>query len=339
MSTQSETPSNKYAEMTYTSRNIIVDQSASVDISGAWFDGRFIWTANADGLISKLDPQTFSLVGTFPATTASESIVSQGTHLFVSNSAHGPNLLTELLLPAGSFIQFLGPTSTLGAGGVCVDGTNVWVTAIPVSGNGFIMKFNASTGALIGTYNVGKSPFGCCFDGANIWIANTLDGTVTKLLAADGSLVGTYNIATGNGLWGCLFDGSNVWVAQSFTNQLIKINPADGSVIGAYAVDVAPQNMAFDGVNVWSSNLGPGVGSASIVNAQTGSLVATLISDAVAGGGGGIAWDGTNMWVGNSDGSVTVFTAVPLPVRIFIDQNSIPRIPLPFCVVKPCIIN
>jgi DNA-binding beta-propeller fold protein YncE len=44
-----------------------------------------------------------------------------------------------------------------------------------------VMKLKASDGSLVGTYAVGDVPFGICFDGANIWVTNLLDNTVTKL--------------------------------------------------------------------------------------------------------------------------------------------------------------
>jgi len=44
-----------------------------------------------------------------------------------------------------------------------------------------VTKLRASDGDLQGTFNVGDSPEGVAFDGANIWVANYDDGTVTKL--------------------------------------------------------------------------------------------------------------------------------------------------------------
>ena len=39
----------------------------------------------------------------------------------------------------------------------------------------------ASTGALVGTYDVGHAPLGLVFDGANVWVANYDDDNVQKL--------------------------------------------------------------------------------------------------------------------------------------------------------------
>src|ERR1700736_3546180 len=60
-------------------------------------------------------------------------------------------------------------------------------------------------------FPVGSNPIGVAFDGANIWVANFSDNTVTKLRASDGSNLGTF--AVGNFPVGVAFDGANIWVA------------------------------------------------------------------------------------------------------------------------------
>src|SRR6266566_6445486 len=45
---------------------------------------------------------------------------------------------------------------------------------------------------LITTFKVGGFPSGAAFDGANIWVANYGDGTVTKLRGNNGAVLGTF---------------------------------------------------------------------------------------------------------------------------------------------------
>jgi hypothetical protein len=59
------------------------------------------------------------------------------------------------------------------------------------------------------SFNVGDSPWGVAFDGANIWVTNYWAHTVTKLRASDGDLQGTFNVDTNP--WGVAFDGVNIW--------------------------------------------------------------------------------------------------------------------------------
>ncbi len=63
------------------------------------------------------------------------------------------------------------------------------------------------------TFAVGNEPSGVAFDGANIWVANFGDGTVTKLQANDGTVLGTFTIGTGVEPFGVTFDGAHIWIA------------------------------------------------------------------------------------------------------------------------------
>ena len=57
-----------------------------------------------------------------------------------------------------------------------------------------ITKLRASDGAVLGTFNGGRRPYGMAFDGANIWVANFCQGTVSELRASDGTLLGTFDV-------------------------------------------------------------------------------------------------------------------------------------------------
>ncbi|MFN2502599.1 MAG: YncE family protein [Pyrinomonadaceae bacterium] len=82
------------------------------------------------------------------------------------------------------------------------------------------MKIRTIDGAVIGTYPTGSYPRIATFDGANIWIANELSGTVTKLRSSDGTLLG--NFATGSRAFGAAFDGANVWVMNYGSGTISK---------------------------------------------------------------------------------------------------------------------
>jgi DNA-binding beta-propeller fold protein YncE len=78
-----------------------------------------------------------------------------------------------------------------------------------------------SDGTRLGTFPVGKSPSDIVFDGANIWVTNGGDNTVTKLRASDGARLGTFPVGTFPG--GVAFDGTNIWVTNSNSNTISKL--------------------------------------------------------------------------------------------------------------------
>ena len=170
-------------------------------------------------------------------------------------------------------------------------------------GSNNVMKLKASDGSLVGTYAVGTNPDTICFDGINIWVANYGNNTVTKLRASDGSLVGTYAVGTSPN--GICFDGAYIWTANNNSNDVTKLRASDGSLAGTYPVDHRPVGVYFDGANIWVTNWGSD--NVMKLRASDGSLVGTY---AVGIGPNGICFDGANIWVTNrSSNSVTEFKA------------------------------
>jgi uncharacterized membrane protein YbhN (UPF0104 family) len=76
------------------------------------------------------------------------------------------------------------------------------------------------------TFSVGTLPAGIAFDGANMWVANEIDRTVTKLRANDGTVLGTFNV--GQAPNAVAFDGANIWVANANDNTVSKLRASDG---------------------------------------------------------------------------------------------------------------
>jgi hypothetical protein len=164
-----------------------------------------------------------------------------------------------------------------------------------------VSKLLASTGAVIGTYATGSGPTGVCFDGLNIWISNFTDGTVTKLLASTGGVVGTYTVGT-NPIAIC-FDGLNVWTANYNSADTTKLLASTGAVVGTYTTASGPFDVCFDGTNIWV----PGVNTTTVTKllASTGALVGTYSCGASPSGA---CFDGTNIWITNGNGGTNTVT-------------------------------
>jgi DNA-binding beta-propeller fold protein YncE len=73
----------------------------------------------------------------------------------------------------------------------------------------------------LGTFSVGNAPLFLAFDGANIWVSNFHDATVTELRASDGSSLGTFKV--GKAPVGVAFDGVHIWVANESGGTLSKL--------------------------------------------------------------------------------------------------------------------
>ncbi len=142
---------------------------------------------------------------------------------------------------------------------------------------------------LITSFRAGRNPYGVAFDGANVWVANNGDATVTKLRASDGENLGTFSV--GGAPMGVAFDGANIWVVNSFPNTVTKLRASDGKQLGEFAVGQVPNNAAFDGEAIWVTNSqGPSI---TKLRARDGKLLGTFPAQAPTA----IIFDGTYIWV------------------------------------------
>ena len=94
---------------------------------------------------------------------------------------------------------------------------------------------------------MGNIPGYAAFDGANVWVTNLLDNTVSKLRASDGINLG--NFPTGKFPWVIAFDGSSIWVASNGIpgNTVTKLRASDGAALGTFTVGNSAFGVAFDG--------------------------------------------------------------------------------------------
>ncbi len=139
---------------------------------------------------------------------------------------------------------------------------------------------------------IGITNYGVVYDGANIWVANYPDNTVTKLRAADGALRAVYKVP---GPWGMAFDGRNIWVANYSGDTVTKLRAADGALMGIYPVGVNPRAVLFDGAYIWVASGGVS-GSLTRLRAADGAPVWTIPVDDPWG----MAYDGKTVWVTNN---------------------------------------
>lgn len=151
----------------------------------------------------------------------------------------------------------------------------------------------------LGLTGVGTHPLLVASDGADLWVANVGNHTVSRVKAADGSLLGTWTSA--NSAVGVLPAIGKVFVT-GFANpgKLYQIDPSQspGAVttvtnsLGAF-----PVGIGFDGQRIWTANFGTGAhntGSISIVD-----LTSVTVTTVTTGFDQprGVIYDGANIWV------------------------------------------
>jgi YVTN family beta-propeller protein len=234
---------------------------------------------------------TFASVGIGPWGVAFDRIHST---MWVSTA--NANSLTEYNLVAPYSI--VKNVSVANPFGVAFDPTrgNVWVADAT---GGTVTVVDSTTGGVLAvTSTGGTSPDGVCFDGVNMWVANSSSNNVTKLNGATFAVMGVFPVLK-NPLT-CAVDTvtGEIWVTNQGSNQVTVLN-LSGALVTNLAVGTHPSGIAFDGTNMWVANQG-----SNNVWKIVGSTFATAAITAVPAGPRGVIYGvgaGTPyVWVINS---------------------------------------
>jgi DNA-binding beta-propeller fold protein YncE len=94
------------------------------------------------------------------------------------------------------------------------------------------------------------------FDGANIWVPNGGDNSITVVQASSGSVVATITANAGDPLnqpTVATFDGERILVTSYIGNTVSVFKAADLSFIGNFSTGTSslPEGGCSDGINFW----------------------------------------------------------------------------------------
>jgi hypothetical protein len=129
-------------------------------------------------------------------------------------------------------------------------------------------------------------------DGADLWVANGTNNTVSRVRASDGALLETWTSATT--AYGVLAAKGLIFVTgETSPGKLYQIDPTQSAGAVATltsALGDGPRGISFDGARIWTAN----AGSVSIVT-----LNPVSVTTVAAGftSPRGFLYDGANMWV------------------------------------------
>ncbi len=157
----------------------------------------------------------------------------------------------------------------------------------------------------LGITSVGTSPALLASDGADLWVANSGDDSISRVRAADGAVLQTWTGATG--AFGVLIAMGRVFITgNTEPGALYMIDPSqDPGAVTTLASNLGnnPRGIGFDGSRIWTanSNDGPSGGSVSIITpGSTLPWGVVTISNGFSSPTG-VVFDRSNIWV--SDGA------------------------------------
>jgi len=163
-----------------------------------------------------------------------------------------------------------------------------------------LRKFaTAQSTAALGLTTVGATPQLLASDGADLWVANSSDSSVSRVRASDGRLLETWTGVTN--AFGVLAEMGRIFVTNQISSpgQLYGIDPSQPpGEVAVIANDLGgdPLGLAFDGARIWTANAGA-PGSVSIVT--PGATIPWSVTTVTSGFSSlnGALFDGANVWV------------------------------------------
>ena len=152
-----------------------------------------------------------------------------------------------------------------------------------------------------GMTDVGSGPAQVVCDGADLWLTDLSDSTVSRVRASDGKLLETWTGATF--AFGLVVSRGRIFITGHATpGTLYRIDPKQPA--GAVATVTnqlggQPEGITTDGPFIWTANSSPG--SVSKVNPVTGAVTTFTTG---FNSPFGILYDGSNIWVADFDNTL-----------------------------------
>lgn len=148
--------------------------------------------------------------------------------------------------------------------------------------------------------SVGDAPLGVRSDGADLWVANNLGGTISRVQASDGKLLQTWTGATTPR--GVLVAKNRIFITGTGNpGNLYQIDPTQtpGAVTTVTSsLGANPSGIAFDGSRVWTAN------SSSVSIVTLNPIAVTTVTAGMVSPAGPL-FDGSNIWTTDpGDGSL-----------------------------------
>jgi hypothetical protein len=145
---------------------------------------------------------------------------------------------------------------------------------------------------------VGDSPLFNCSDGEDIWVANFSGNSVSRVHASDGRSLGTWTAA--NAAHNTIAAAGFIYVVgRENPGKIYRIDPSQAA--GAVTLiennlGSLPVSVTYDGLNLWTANVGTGPGLGSITRYNIVTDIATTFGTGF-NRPAGIVFDGKDLWV------------------------------------------
>jgi len=225
-------------------------------------DGALWLTQDDAGAVSRIDPQTGSLVAAIPVGKKPAGLAIGAGAVWV------PNWSSNTVSRIDPRTNYVTATISVGQGpnDVAVSNGSVWVSN---QKSHSLSRIDAATNAVTATIPTGGIPVAIAANDTGVWVEHLQTDEIWRVDPGTNQIANTIHVGQGRHI--IVLDGSAVWVSNNSDNSVSKIDPATNRVIATVAVGRAPSGLAVTADALWVANFSDG--TVSRVDPRTNRVV------------------------------------------------------------------
>lgn len=204
---------------------VAVYDSPGTQPNGLAFDGTYLWNADYDDNIYKLDTEGNILNSIVAPGSTSYGLTSDGSHLW--NTDYNEGIIYKLNTSGNILDYFNSPGSK--PLDLAFDGTHLFNSD---SETGKVYKLDTS-GNVLDSFDFDCS--GLTFDGQFLWATDSGNGGKIYKLDTSGNIKNTYD-SPGSWPRGLTFDGTYLWNTDNSNDKIYKLEPPLSTPVGTETI-------------------------------------------------------------------------------------------------------
>ncbi len=203
---------------------------------------RAVWVADAlDGTVTRIDNGTGQVVQTIPVGHGPSGIAYGQGAVWVANA--GDHTVVAIDPRTGKVTRQVGLEASLTD--LAVGAGSIWVTSQSANE---VFRISPD-GKDVAAIPVGTGPSTIAASPGAVWVANSLDGTVSRIDPSRNIVTAT--LQTGDGPSGLAISPEAVWVTNEFSGTVVRIDPRTPVVAQTIRVGNRPADVAVAGNALW----------------------------------------------------------------------------------------
>jgi gliding motility-associated-like protein len=270
----------------------------------------FAYIANtASNTVTVINTTTNAVVKTIPVGQypAQVAFSQDGSLAYVTNNVS--NTISVINTTSNTVTATIpGGQSPFGIA-VSPDGNLVYVTNI---NSKMVSVLQASTGGLVATIPVGNSPRDIAesSDGAILYVTNQFSASVSVISTATNTVIAT--VPVGSFPFGLMIDnsGSLVYVVNGSSNNISVISTASNTIVETIPAGTQPYDVAISADDHYLYVTDQAFQSVAIIDRNLPNYPTTTVHVGGLPTGISLSADGSELYVVNTNGSVTVLNAI-----------------------------